>query len=64
LAKRARKQIMVFAPEFSDSVKSTMVYNNFKKTVECAYISIPLYGDKPKAMLRKIAEISQAYLFD
>lgn len=55
---------MVFAPEFSDSVKSTMVYNNFKKTVECAYISIPLYGDKPKAMLRKIAEISQAYLFD
>jgi hypothetical protein len=33
LAKRARKQLMIFAPDFSDAVKSTLIYNNIKKNV-------------------------------
>lgn len=46
LAKKARKQVIFFAPDFGDAVKSTLVYNNKKKVLECSFVSFPQYGDK------------------
>jgi hypothetical protein len=63
LAKKARKQLMVFAPDFSDAVKSTLVYNNVKKTVECACTSLPLYGKMGEMYLKQISQITNSYLF-
>lgn len=33
MAKKARKQIIFFAPEFGDSVKSSLIFNNTKKVL-------------------------------
>ena len=46
MAKKARKQLLVFASEISDSVMSTFIYNNKKKIVEVCGIRVPLYGDE------------------
>ena len=64
LAKKARKQIIFFAPDFSDSVKSTLIYNNKKKILECSCVSFPEYGDKPKQFLKNISAIAQSFLFE
>jgi chaperonin GroEL (HSP60 family) len=63
LAKKARKQLIIFAPDFSDAVKSTLIYNNVKKTVECACVSVPLYGDMGEKFLKQISKITNSYLF-
>lgn len=46
LAKKARKQVVIFASDINDSVKSMLLYNNKKKIVECSCVNLPEYGSK------------------
>lgn len=63
MAKQARKQLIFFAPDFSDAVKSTLIYNSKKKIVETACISVPAFGDVGREMLPRIASMTQSYYF-
>lgn len=55
---------MIFAPDFTDAIKSTMIYNNKKKIVQCAYITIPQYGEKGEDLLKKVADSTESYYFN
>lgn len=46
LTKKARKQLVIFAENISQSVMSTLIYNNQKKIIEVCGISVPAYGTK------------------
>lgn len=63
MAKKARKQLIIFAPDFSESVVNTLIYNSKKKIVEAACVSVPPYGDVGKDLLPKIATATGAKLF-
>lgn len=63
LAKKARKQVLIFAPDLSDSVKSTLIYNNKKKVLETGCICIPNYSSKSEDFLKKISDLTESYLF-
>ena len=54
MAKKARKQLIIFAEEISESVMSTLIYNNKKKIVEACGISVPAHGEAGKQALKQI----------
>jgi chaperonin GroEL len=63
MAKKARKQLIIFAEEISENVMSTLIYNNKKKIVEACGISVPAHGEAGKQALKQITEVTKSYPF-
>ena len=54
---------MIFAEDISESVMSTLIYNNQKKIVEVCGITVPNYGDKGVMYLNQVSERTGAHNF-
>lgn len=59
-----RKQLVLFAPEISESVASVFYYNHSKKILESCPIRVPGFGDFPEKMLEKVAKMTGSTFFN
>lgn len=64
MAKKARKQVMIFSEKVGQNVIGTLIYNKRKNIVECCAIDIPPMGTVGAKYLDMIAESTGSFMFD